>query len=65
MGETLTDPRELVMTQAEPARPRADAADEPPVTDGSLLLELQNLADRAGGLDRLRDLVDALRRSHR
>jgi|1185.fasta_scaffold380447_1 hypothetical protein len=64
MGETLTDPRELVMTQAEPARRQADAAEEP-AADGSLLLELQNLADRAGGLDRLRDLVDALRRSHR
>ena len=64
MSNTLADSHRLAPAQTDPPPP-ADEAEEPLPARTSLLLELQTLADRAGGLDRLRDLVDALRRSQR
>ncbi len=65
MSKTLADAQRLARPQTDPPPPAAGAEDPPPAEPTSLLLELQTLADRAGGLDRLRDLVDALRRSQR
>lgn len=69
MSDTRAKGSDLVMTQAElppgidvpppaPARARADAGGEPTPLD--LVRDIRQLADRVGGLDRLRDLIDEI-----
>jgi hypothetical protein len=63
MRNTVADPRNLVKTEAEPVPPPAQsaaAAKPPEATDPQLLLDVKALADRAGGLDKLREYVDEL-----
>ncbi len=65
MSREAPKPEELVMTQAEPVPPPAAApvpGQEP--GDGDLdfhlLLQVKELADRVGGPEKLRELVDTL-----
>ena len=65
-----SNPGPLVMTEAEPVPPPDVTVPEPSSshssssTEGSMdpqvLLEVKALADRVGGLEKLRDLVDTL-----
>ncbi len=57
----MSDPRQLVLTEAEPAPPPDVTVPEPaPTPHGPALAEIKALADRVGGLEALRYLVDRL-----
>ena len=67
MSQVVKDPEKLVMTQAEAPPPPDVTVPEPPEAgevhagaDPQVLLEVKALADRVGGLEKLRDLVGAL-----
>jgi len=74
MSPTTTDPRKLVMTEAEPAPPPGPTVPEPRIEgadaraprdsagrDTAALREVKQLADRLGGLERLQELLNVLR----
>ena len=71
MTPPRSNPDELVMTQAEPVPGPDVTVPEPPASppsategqgnlDPQFLLEIKALADRVGGLARLRDIVSTL-----
>jgi hypothetical protein len=60
MSVPTADPRELVLTEAEQAPPPEPTVPELRVLEGEALREVKQLADRLGGLQRLRDLLDTL-----
>lgn len=68
MSDTPAKGSDLVMTQAElppgidvpppgPGQVRADAGESTPL---DVVRDIRQLADRVGGLDRLRDLIDEI-----
>jgi hypothetical protein len=59
----ISDPQELVKTQTEAVPPPDVTVPEPDATAGvapDLLREVKALADRVGGLHRLKEIVDRL-----
>jgi hypothetical protein len=65
MVQISTKPQDLVMTEAEPAPPpeshMANRAERGAVEVGpEVLTELKCLAERVGGLKKLRELIDVL-----
>jgi hypothetical protein len=62
MTDESRDVEDLALTQAEAAPPPAGPALPPGETqfDPQLYLEVQKLAERAGGLEKLREVVDTL-----
>jgi hypothetical protein len=61
MNQVVKDPEKLVTTEAEVPPPPDVTVPEPP--DPALVREVRALADRVGGLEKLRELVDGLMRS--
>jgi hypothetical protein len=60
MSPTTTDPRKLVLTQAEQAPPPELTVPEPRAMNAEALREVKQLADRRGGRERLRELLNVL-----
>ena len=67
MSDKPPTPQDLVLTQGERVPPPDVTVPEPPGpdVDPQLLLNVKQLAQRVGGLEALRDLVDALIRGRR
>jgi hypothetical protein len=70
MHHTVTNSDELVLTQAQPVPPPGVTVPEPPESGTAeketidptpgILRDIRALADRAGGLEKLRDLITEL-----
>jgi hypothetical protein len=70
---STTNPRDLVMTEAEPAPPPDVTVPEPAeaergsvarTLDPQLVTDINRLAERIGGMDKLKAIVDQLAARH-
>ena len=74
MSQPTANPNELIKTEADQVPPPQSLREEPGrrgrgqgptanASDPELLREVERLAERVGGAERLRELVDSLERS--